>query len=68
MFKMAKVFAASIHHDQGGSYFVEMALVLIGVALSVFLAASGLATNGIVPKYEDITNWIDSVDVPEPTP
>ena len=68
MFKKAKGFFEELHNDQKGSYFVEMALVLIGVALSVFVAAGGLATNGIVPKYTAITTQIQAVTVPDLTP
>jgi Flp pilus assembly pilin Flp len=58
----------ALYKDQRGSYFVEMALVLIGVALAVFTAASGLANNGVVPKYTAITTEIQNVTVPDLTP
>jgi len=64
MFKKAKEMLVALHEDQGGSYFVEMALVLIGVAFVVFNAASGLANDGIVPKYTGITEKIKDVIVP----
>ncbi|MFZ5632141.1 MAG: hypothetical protein ACOY40_04775 [Bacillota bacterium] len=54
-----------LHGDRRGSYFIEMALVVIGVALTVFTAASGLANNGIAPKYSAITQEIQSVTVPD---
>ena len=68
MFKTVKNLTVKLHQDQGGSYFVEMALVLIGVALVVFTSASGLATNGIVPKYTGISTEIQSVSIPDLTP
>lgn len=68
MFKKAKGFLGELHNDQKGSYFVEMALVLIGVALAVFTAANTLATSGIVPKYTEITTKIQAVNVPDLTP
>jgi len=68
MFQKAKGILNAIHHDQEGSYFVEMALVLIGVGLTVFVAASGLSTNGIVPKYNSISTEIQAVTVPDLTP
>ena len=68
MFKKAKGFIGVLHNDQKGSYFVEMALVLIGVALSVFVAASGLAANGIAPRFNDITTQLQGVTVPDLTP
>jgi Flp pilus assembly pilin Flp len=56
MFKKgAAVLKSNSPKRGGGSYFVEMALVLVGVALAVFTAASNLSTNGIVPKYNSIT-------------
>jgi hypothetical protein len=54
--------------EENGSYMVEMALVLVGVALTVFVAASSLSTDGIVPKYESIKNEVLSVPVPDLTP
>lgn len=65
MIKKIKGFAKALHGDEKGSYFVEMALVLIGVALAVFAAASGLATNALVPKYNAITTEIQGVTVPD---
>ncbi len=50
--------------DEKGSYFVEMALMLMGVALVVFLAASELSSDTLVPKYNEISNKINSVQVP----
>ncbi|KJS02166.1 MAG: hypothetical protein VR68_03910 [Peptococcaceae bacterium BRH_c4a] len=64
MFQKSKEILTAIHHDQKGSYFVEMALVLIGVGLTVFVAASGLANNGIVPKYTDIKTYISGINTP----
>ncbi|HBV98025.1 MAG: hypothetical protein JL50_01040 [Peptococcaceae bacterium BICA1-7] len=64
MTKKAKKVMVALHEDQGGSYFVEMALVLIGVAFVVFNAASGLANDGIVPKYNNISTQIQGVAVP----
>jgi len=68
VFQKAKGILTSIHNDEKGSYFVEMALVLIGVALTVFVSASGLSTNGIAPKYTSITTEITNVAVPDLTP
>ena len=64
MFKKAKGFLGELHNDQKGSYFVEMALVLIGVALAVFTAANTLATGGIAPKYTEIKDYILTVHTP----
>jgi hypothetical protein len=64
MFKKAKSILAELHQNEGGSYFVEMALVLIGVAFVVFNAASGLASEGIAPKYTEIQGKIENVTVP----
>lgn len=64
MFKKVKEMLTALHEDQGGSYFVEVALVLIGVAFVVFSAAAGLANDGIVPKYEDISDEIEGATVP----
>ena len=64
MFQKAKGILTAIHNDEKGSYFVEMALVLIGVGLTVFVAASGLANNGIVPKYTDIKTYISGINTP----
>ena len=63
MIKKVKEMLVALHEDQGGSYFVEMALVLIGVAFVVFTAASGLANEGIVPQYNDISAEIQDVEV-----
>jgi len=68
MIQKLKGILAEIHKDEKGSYFVEMALVLVGVGLTVFVAASGLATNGIVPKYTGISTEIQGVSVPDLTP
>lgn len=68
MHKKAKGLVAVLNRDQRGSYFVEMALVLIGVAMAVFFSASNLSTNGIAPKYSEITTEIQNVDVPDLTP
>ena len=68
MFKKAKRILAGIHGNQSGSYMVEMALVLIGVALTVYTAASGLSNNAIVPKYNSISQEIQNVTVPDLTP
>lgn len=65
MVKKVKEMLVALHDDEGGSYFVEMALVLIGVAFVVFTAASGLADDGIVPKYDAISTEIQSVSVPD---
>ncbi|NTW06149.1 MAG: hypothetical protein HGA27_08555 [Peptococcaceae bacterium] len=59
---------AKLINEEKGSYMVEMALVLVGVALTVFVAASSLSTDGIVPKYESIKNEVLSVPVPDLTP
>ncbi len=64
MIKKVRGFAEALHRDEKGSYFVEVALVLIGVALAVFTAANGLASNALVPKYSEITNKISNVSVP----
>ena len=68
MLQRARGLLCAIHRDQKGSYFVEMALVLVGVGLTVFVAASGLATNGIVPKYTGMSTEIQGVSVPDLTP
>ncbi len=68
MLKKAKDLLVRIHREESGSYMVEMALVLVGVALTVFLAASTLSTDGIIPKYNDITDEIKDVAVPDLTP
>ncbi|MCL6612755.1 MAG: hypothetical protein K6T66_14560 [Peptococcaceae bacterium] len=65
MMKKVKGFAEALHGDEKGSYFVEMALVLIGVALAVFSAASGLTNNALVPKYNSISNYINNVNPPQ---
>ncbi len=64
MLKEFKKLLVKIHSEESGSYMVEMALVLVGVALTVFAAASALSTNGIIPKYNDITDEIKDVAVP----
>lgn len=56
------------HNEEKGSYMVEMALVLVGVALTVFMAASNLSTEGIIPQYEAITDEVKGVAVPDLTP
>ena len=66
MLQRARGLLCAIHRDQKGSYFVEMTLVLVG--LTVFVAASGLATNGIVPKYTGMSTEIQAVSVPDLTP
>ena len=68
MYQKAKKFMAKVHKEENGSYMVEMALVLIGVALTVYAAASGLASDAIVPAYDGITTELGSVDVPDLTP
>ena len=68
MFQKARDFVVSIHKDENGSYMVEMALVLIGVALTVYAAASSLSTDAIVPTYNSIATELESVDVPNLTP
>lgn len=65
---MIKSLMSNLHNNQKGSYFVEMALVLIGVALTVFVAASGLSNNAITPKYNGISTEIQSVPVPNLRP
>ncbi|MCL6479781.1 MAG: hypothetical protein K6T65_15505 [Peptococcaceae bacterium] len=65
MIKKVNEFIGALHRNENGSYFVEMALVLIGVALAVFTAANGLANNAIVPKYNSISTEIQDVDVPD---
>ncbi|MCL4441582.1 MAG: hypothetical protein M1609_13625 [Firmicutes bacterium] len=64
MFKEVQMFLEALHSDQKGSYFVEMALVVIGVALTVFAAAQGLANNGITPTYNRISTEIGNATVP----
>lgn len=68
MFIKAKRYLANLHNDQSGSYMVEMALVLIGVALTVYGAAAGLSNNAIVPQYNTISTRIQAVNVPSLTP
>jgi len=65
MFKKSIGVLNVLHGNESGSYFVEMALVLIGVALAVFSAANSLSTGGIVPKYNAITTEINSAAVPD---
>jgi hypothetical protein len=68
VFKKVRQVLGSLRSGQRGSYFVEMALVLLGVALAVFTSASSLSTEGVVPKYNDITTEIKNVYVPDLTP
>ena len=68
MFKKAKSLLTGLHKSEEGSYMVEMALVLIGVALTVYAAASGLSNDALVPTYEGITTELESVNVPDLTP
>ena len=68
MFKKAKGFLEVLHRSEEGSYMVEMALVLIGVALTVYAAASGLSNDAIVPTYNSIATELESVEVPDLTP
>lgn len=68
MLKKAKGYIGVLHNDQKGSYFVEMALVLIGVALAVFTAANGLATQGIAPRFNEIQSRLGEVTVPDLKP
>lgn len=65
MFKEGKEILKALHSHQKGSYFVEMALVVIGVALTVFAAAQGLANNGITPTYNKITQELGNATVPQ---
>lgn len=64
MIKKVGSLVKALHRDEKGSYFMEMALVLIGVALAVFSAANELASNALVPKYNSITTEIQNVTVP----
>lgn len=68
MIERAKGLLKGLLADQEGSYMVEMALVLIGVALTVYGAASELSDSAIVPKYGEITRRIENVEVPGLTP
>lgn len=68
MIKKVKNALVKFHQEKNGSYMVEMALVLVGVALTVFVAASNLSTDGIIPKYEGITTEVSNVTVPDLTP
>lgn len=65
MLKEVKKLVVALHSDQEGSYFVEMALVVIGVALTVFAAAQGLANNGITPTYNRISTELGTATVPD---
>jgi len=51
-----------MHNDQGGSVFVETALIIIGVALAVapFMMALGTTLGG---KVEDIKGQVEQVGV-----
>lgn len=68
MFSKAKKVFQQLHREETGSYMVEMALVLIGVALATFMAASNLSSGGIVPKYDAIRTEITNVAIPDLTP
>lgn len=68
MFQKAKSALSQLHQNQEGSYMVEMALVLIGVALTVYAAASNLSSDALVPTYNEITDNLQEVDVPDLTP
>lgn len=65
MIGKAKALLVTVHKDRRGSYFIEMALVVIGIALAVFTAASGLASQGIAPTYDEITNKLQNATVPD---
>lgn len=58
---MLKLFK-KLHHDQGGSAFVETALLIIGIAFAVapFMMALGTALGG---KVEDIKDQVEQVGV-----
>jgi Flp pilus assembly pilin Flp len=68
MIKKVKRFIGDLNKDQNGSYMVEAALVMVGVALTVYAAAAGLSNNAIVPKYNGISTQIQSLPVPDLTP
>ena len=65
MFKQVKIFLQYLDRDQQGSYFIEMALVVIGVALTVFAAAQSLASEGIAQTYSNIEGKLKDATVPD---
>lgn len=64
MLKKVGNFIKRLHEDEGGNYFVEMALVLILLTLAIAGNATNLQTQGIAPKYTGITTELNAVSVP----
>ena len=61
-------FFKKLHKNEKGNYFVEIALAMI---IIVFVIASSMATmvrEGSVPKYDEITQEIGEVRVPDISP
>ncbi len=53
-----------LHTNQSGSYFVEMALVLIGVALAYLLRPAALLLTASCPSTTAYTTEISNMPVP----
>ena len=57
-------FFKKLHKNEKGNYFVEIALAMIIIVFVIAGSISDMVNRGIKPKYTEITNKIERVEVP----
>ncbi|SFH33896.1 Flp pilus assembly protein, pilin Flp [Desulfotomaculum arcticum] len=63
--KAIKKMVEKFHKDEKGQTFIEMAFIIILIIIAMYPAVKSLQTEGIQPKYDDITDQLESVTVPD---
>ena len=61
-------FFKKLHKNEKGNYFVEIALAMIIIVLVIASSMSAMVQEGIVPKYDEITDEIRKIEVPGISP
>ena len=61
-------FFKKLHKNEKGNYFVEIALAMIIIVFVIASSMSAMVQQGIVPKYKEITEEIERINVPDINP
>jgi len=60
---MIKKLIREIHSNESGQGFIEYGLIIVLIVLALVASTRSLATDGIAPKYGEITTELQNVQV-----
>jgi Flp pilus assembly pilin Flp len=65
MFEKVKGLAVKFHREQKGQGVMEYFIVIVTVALIASFYLTSLSSDGIGPKFNELTNKVKSIKLPD---